>query len=130
MKHIVLAAFAAMAILSGCASTQKDGDTVSVQLKSNPTTGSSWTAAIADSSIAVLASDTYTQDKAAKGRIGAGGVQTLTFKCLKEGSTDIILTYGRPWENGEVWETRTARLTVGKNLQGTIEMEAVAPAEE
>lgn len=94
---------------------------VSVWLESNPTTGCSWKAEIADEKIAVLESDEYVQDEAEPGMTGVGGVQTLTFKILKEGKTEITLVYGRHWKGGEIYERRTVLLLADRNLNGKIE---------
>ncbi len=94
---------------------------VSVVLESNPTTGCSWKAEIADEKIAVLESDRYVQDEAEPGMTGVGGVQTLTFKILKEGKTEITLVYGRHWKGGEIYERRMVLLLADRNLNGKIE---------
>jgi len=94
---------------------------ISVELESNPTTGCSWEAEITDEKIAVLESDEYVQDEAEAGMTGVGGVQTLTFKILKEGKTEIKLVYGRHWKGGEIYESRTVLLLADKNLNGKIE---------
>lgn len=94
---------------------------VSVELESNPTTGCSWKAEIADEKIAVLENDEYVQDEAEPGMTGVGGVQTLTFRILKEGKTEIELVYGRHWKGGETYERRTLLLLADKNLNGKIE---------
>jgi len=108
-------------IFGGCASTNVEGTSVSVSLASNPTTGARWTARIEDTSVAVLESDTYEQDKTKKNIVGAGGTQTLTFRCKKEGETTVEFVYGRPWNGGETWERRTAVIRSDKNLRATIE---------
>lgn len=95
---------------------------VSVELKSNPTTGSSWKAEIADEKIAVLEKDEYVQDKAEPEMTGVGGTQTLTFKILHEGKTQINLVYGQQWNGGSVFEKRTVLLSADKNLKGKIEI--------
>ena len=104
-------------IFGGCASTNVEGMSVSVSLASNPTTGARWTARIEDTSVAVLESDTYEQDKTKKNIVGAGGTQTLTFRCKKEGETTVEFVYGRPWNGGETWEQRTAVIRSDKNLR-------------
>ena len=118
-------AFASALCFYSCASNpQKNAeaaDLVSVELESNPTTGCSWRAEIADGKIAVLESDVYVQDKAEPGMTGVGGVQTLTFRILKEGKTEITLVYGQHWKGGGIYERRTLLLFADKNLKGKIE---------
>ncbi len=118
-------ALAAAFCFSSCASNpQKNAeaaDLVSVELESNPTTGCSWMAEIADGKIAVLESDGYVQDEAEPGMTGVGGVQTLTFRIIKEGKTEIELVYGQHWKGGGIYERRTLLLSADKNLKGKIE---------
>lgn len=104
----------------GCKS---NSDTVSMSLDANFTTGASWQTAIADETVAVLESDEYVQKKANPGMVGVGGKQVLTFKCLREGESKITLKYCRPWEGGEVFEVRTGRIIVDKNLNGKIQID-------
>ncbi len=94
---------------------------ISIELESNPTTGCSWKTEIADEKIAVLESDEYVQDEAEPEMLGVGGVQTLAFRILKEGKTEIELVYGRHWKGGEIYERRTVLLLADKNLNGKIE---------
>lgn len=118
-------ALAAAFCFSSCASNpQKNAETanlISVELESNPTTGCSWRAEIADGKIAVLESDEYIQDEAEPGMTGVGGIQTLTFRILKEGKTEIKLVYGQHWKGGGIYERRTLLLLADKNLNGKIE---------
>ena len=94
---------------------------ITVDMKSNPTTGGSWKISIADESIAKLESRTYTQDETDSPRVGVGGTESFGFKCLKKGSTTVKFTYGQMWEGGSIWETKTAVITVNENQLGTIE---------
>lgn len=116
---------AALLSFSSCASKSEKNlgseSLISLELKSNPTTGCSWKAEIADEKIAVLESDKYVQDKAEPEMTGVGGTQTLTFKILKEGKTQIELVYGQQWNGGGIFEKRTVLLSADKNLKGKIE---------
>ena len=93
---------------------------ITVDLKSNPTTGGSWKIQIADESVAKLESDTYEQDEHEPGMVGVGGTETFGFKCLKPGKTDVKFTYGQMWEGGSIWETKNAVITVNENSLGII----------
>lgn len=140
MKKTLLALLSGAMMIMAMSCSSKKESTVTLDLESNPTTGAEWVCSIADESIAVLADSSYKQNEAEEGMVGVGGVQTLTFKCLKAGTTDLTLTYGRQGENGETFETKNATLTVDKKLKGTIafadaaagteEVEATETAEE
>ena len=87
------------------------GDTFTVTLCSNATTGFEWSesAQISDQTIVqqtgheIVAPDT--------GLVGAPGKEVWTFKALKNGTSTIALEYSRPWEGGEKGEW-TFNLTV------------------
>ncbi len=96
---------------------------VKIELESNPTTGASWVSKIEDESIVIFDSESYVQDDAPEGFVGVGGIQTLVFKCLKPGKTEILLEYGQMWEGGEKFETRKILLTVDENLNGSFVFE-------
>ncbi len=100
-------------------SISSKGNTVTVSLKSNPTTGFSWSCEIQDANIAQVNSESYSQDKAPKGLVGVGGLQTFVLKCTGKGKTAVKFTYRRPWEGGETDTVRNAELTVDEKLHGT-----------
>jgi predicted secreted protein len=79
----------------------KAGDTFTVTLDSNATTGFQWTmqAKIADANTVQQTDHDYL---APNGKvIGQAGVEEWTFKTVKAGTTTINLSYDRPWEGGE-----------------------------
>jgi len=85
--------------------TLSEGDTVTVSLGSNPSTGFSWpdTAQVADPAVV---RQVETEFVTADGQlVGAPGTQVWTFRALKKGSTTVSMEYSRPWEGGEkgVW---------------------------
>ena len=98
----------------------KLGESATVLLPSNPSTGFSWECGIADTAIAEVASTSYAQDAAPDGMAGAGGTETFVFACKAEGSTELTFTYRRPWEGGETAEVRHATLTVDARLIGSV----------
>jgi len=67
-----------------------------IALGSNPTTGYKWEAHNPDNMILII-EDTY-QPGNEEGVVGAGGVEYFRFKAVKKGSTEIIMTYKRAWE--------------------------------
>lgn len=130
MKKTLLALLSGAMMLMAMSCSSKKESTVTLDLESNPTTGAEWVCSIADESVAVLADSSYKQNEAEEGMVGVGGVQTLTFKCLKAGTTDLTLTYGRNVEGGETFETKNATLTVDKKLKGSITFADEAAAEK
>lgn len=85
----------ATVLVEGKDNTLKVGDSCSVTLKGNPTTGYSWQYDIADGSIISLTNESSTPDSAL---IGAGSTFNWSFKALKPGKTTISFKYYRPWE--------------------------------
>ena len=82
------------------------GDTLVIELGSNPTTGR-WTEKPANSNPRVLKQERheYIQrgGKGPSGRpmVGAGGVETWTFKAAKNGEVTLDFACGFPWLGGE-----------------------------
>jgi len=90
------------------------GESVTVALCSNPTTGFQWgEAQIADSNIVTQTDRKFVDPSQAGGQplLGAAGQDVWTFKAVKKGSTTISVSYGRPWEGGEKGEW-TFNLTI------------------
>ncbi len=88
----------------------KVGDTITLTLFSNATTGFSWdeNAKIADTAVLQQTGHEYIAPKSDPSKpamAGAGGTEQWTFKALKAGTTTVHLEYGRPWAGGEkgVW---------------------------
>ncbi len=80
----------------------KVGDSVTISLKGNPTTGYSWrTAKLDGQSIEQSGDPKYTVDAHQSGMVGVGGKFVFSFKATKSGKTQISLEYVRPWEKGK-----------------------------
>ena len=75
----------------------KTGETFTITLESNPTTGYQWTVLDVDEKILSQVGDAEYQSK---GTVmpGSGGEETFTFKALASGKTELLLGYERPWE--------------------------------
>jgi inhibitor of cysteine peptidase len=88
------------------------GDSFTVTLCSNATTGFQWSesAQISDPTVVQQMDHKFVSPKA-DGLVGAPGKEVWTFKALKKGTSTISLEYGRPWEGGEKGEW-TFNLTV------------------
>ncbi|MBS1174392.1 MAG: putative chagasin family peptidase inhibitor [Burkholderiaceae bacterium] len=77
----------------------KVGDTFSIQLRSNPTTGYRWQLVEPfDKTLLDKVSNHYQADANPNHMVGVGGTETWTFKALKSGHTEIQLHYIRSWE--------------------------------
>jgi len=96
--------------------TVKKGETVSITLDSNPSTGYQWT--VLESDPAILepvgeAKFTPTASTSSTPLVGAGGQETLRFKTIGSGQVDLKLAYCRPWEEGvEPAETFSVQVMV------------------
>ena len=77
--------------------TAKVGQTITMKLDSNATTGFQWTAAHVNKAVlAAVGEPVYQAPK--NGRPGQGGAQLFTWKAVKAGHTPVSLLYARPWE--------------------------------
>jgi inhibitor of cysteine peptidase len=93
----------------------KAGDTFTITLDSNATTGFSWTeqAKIADGNILKQTGHQYIAPRADNDKpvTGKAGVEEWTFNASRGGTTTASMSYSRPWEGGEK-DARTFVLTV------------------
>lgn len=89
-----------------------------VTLAENPTTGFSWQYEIQDKSAVKLVDDLYVPSNTDTRIVGAGGMHSFTFACLKDCETSVLMTYKRPWKGGETAEKRliTIKYKKGDNL--------------
>ncbi len=78
------------------------GESLSVTLCSNPTTGFRWSefADISDPTVLEQVDHFYTPPEAGN-VVGAAGKETWIFQELKKGMTNISMEYSQPWEDGE-----------------------------
>jgi inhibitor of cysteine peptidase len=129
---MLLAALAAVAV-TGCASanagggplalgesdngksfTVNVGDTVTVVIPGNPTTGYSWAAALTSKDAALLQQQgdpTYVEG-ATGDVVGAGGTFTFTFRAAGAGQAALKLVYVRPWEPDAPAQTYEVQVTI------------------
>ncbi len=75
----------------------KAGESFTITLESNPTTGYKWEASF-DQSLLKLVKSEYKQDASKPGMVGVGGKEYFTFQGLKSGDAPVKMTYKRPWE--------------------------------
>jgi inhibitor of cysteine peptidase len=86
------------------------GDTFAITLDTNPSTGYAWSWSESNATPVGLVSDTQSSTSTL---IGAGGIETFTFKALAEGSTDLVFAYARSWEtNAAPTKRHTVHVTV------------------
>ena len=101
---------------NGKAFTVKVGDTISVVLAGNPTTGYAWASALADKDKALLTTSgdpTYTADSVAPEVVGSGGKYTFVFTAAAAGKAELALKYWRSFEaQTEPLQTFTASITI------------------
>ena len=108
---------------SGCTLQLNPGDSLSVQLAGNITTGYQWEIVAVDKLILRPAGEPeYAADSKA---IGAGGMYTFRFEAVTTGSACLKMIYHRPWEKN-VAPLRTFQVSViiandkpGCQTQGT-----------
>ncbi|HJO92099.1 MAG TPA: protease inhibitor I42 family protein [Victivallales bacterium] len=85
----------------------KTGETFTILLKSNPTTGYDWHVGEYDKKIIELVKSKYTPNSKL---IGAGGSKLYTFKILATGKANLKFDYKRAWE--KVQPLRTFKLNI------------------
>lgn len=89
------------------------GETFTITLDSNITTGYSWEV-VCDKKYLKLVSSAYIHPKT--NLDGAGGQEEFVFKAFKKGTTKLTLNYRRPWEVGvDPIEQRIYRVTILRN---------------
>ena len=81
---------------TGVVVNAKVGETVTVWLKANATTGYEWTITPGDTMETVKS--TYVPDPNPSDLAGSGGKQTVTVKVTKAGTSELTGTYARGWE--------------------------------
>ncbi|MEN6462457.1 MAG: DUF4163 domain-containing protein [Syntrophomonas sp.] len=73
------------------------GQTFTLVLNSNPTTGYEWILSSWDKNIIALDNSDFQSSNV--NMVGSGGQQYFKFKALKPGSIELGLNYARPWES-------------------------------
>ncbi len=74
------------------------GDTLTVELNSNPSTGYSWQISTVDAKVLQPVGEPQFSLGNKTPVPGAGGTQTFTFNAVGKGKTTLTLIYVRPWE--------------------------------
>lgn len=123
-KNFLLGLFASLALgtfIVGCTSTTAGdsqnmvnatvGETFTLTLRGNPTTGYSWEATEVPSEV-LLTEKHYEQDKTETMMVGVGGTFHFHFKAVKKGEANIRFEYRRPWEKLPAVEVRSYRVRI------------------
>ncbi len=84
------------------------GDTVTIELDENPTTGYNWNLSTPDPQMIQVQANDY---RMASTAMGGGGMRKIELQATGTGSTIINLNYTRPW-SGEMSETFRVQLQV------------------
>lgn len=83
--------------MSSCTSQKSfKSDSVSIELKGNPSTGYTWEAVLSDENIVEISKDV--KYLGAEGIVGAPSMFYFTVSSLTTGNTVLTLEYKRPWE--------------------------------
>ena len=123
---VLIVAALVMAAISGCSAqtalaleakdngnqiTLQKGQTLTVKLEANPTTGYTWE--MVEPEGAILRQVGEPEFNADSDLLGAPGTLTLRFEAVQAGQIELRLVYHRPWETGvEPLETFTVQVTV------------------
>lgn len=96
----------------------REGQTFTLTLRSNPTTGYIWQLAEPlNERIIRFMGNEYRSNKT--GLIGAGGMESWTFKAVESGETRINLKCSRPWEKGTApAKTAQFKIIISSDMKG------------
>lgn len=87
------------------------GETIRLRLRSNPSTGFSWTLNPPDKQILESNESEFESDPHKEFEAGYGGNEAWTFQAVGTGEAEISLVYARPWEK-DVPSAKTFRVKV------------------
>jgi inhibitor of cysteine peptidase len=93
----------------GSAIALQPGESFTVVLEGNPTTGYGWQMSGLDTAVLTAAEPEFVSDS---DLLGAGGEYRFTFTASGSGETQLELVYLRPWEQAAPLETFTMTVTV------------------
>lgn len=106
--------------MSSCTSQKSfKSDSVTIELKGNPSTGYTWEAVLASENIVEISKDV--KYLGAEGMVGTPSMFYFTVSSVSAGNTVLTLEYKRPWEEKEPLEKKIYNITVDK--KGKITME-------
>ena len=99
--------------MSSCTSQKSfESDSVTIELKGNPSTGYTWETVLSDENIVEVSKDV--KYLGAAGMVGAPSMFYFTVRSVSAGNTVLTLEYKRPWEEKAPLETKVYNITVDK----------------
>ena len=93
----------------GAAIEVQVGESFTIVLAGNPTTGYAWQVEGIDPAVLTASEPVYASDS---DLVGSGGSYTFTFTAAAAGESEVHLVYLRPWEQVEPIEAFTITVTV------------------
>ena len=127
MKKISLLFMAIVAVFSlvGCGNKTDNskslgsGKVMALEFVTNPSTGYTWEYETKDGDAKVVYDREEVKLNPNNDLLGAPSNIVYYFKATKAGKTNLVFTYRRPWEGGEVAYDVVYELSVDKNLNIT-----------
>lgn len=106
------------------------GNSFTLVLDSNATTGYRWTASYNDKMLTLISKD-Y-QQSGNSNLIGQGGKDIWRFQAVQAGTTEIKMAYSRPWESVQPIKTFTLKviITPGQSEAGAVKVSSRAVKEK
>ena len=97
--------------MSSCTSQKSfKSDSVTIELKGNPSTGYTWEAVLASENIVKISKDV--KYLGANGLVGAPSMFYFTVRSVSVGNTVLTLEYKRPWDEKVPLETKVYNISV------------------
>ena len=97
--------------MSSCTSQKSfKSDSVTIELKGNPSTGFTWISTLSSENVVTVSKDV--KYLGAEGMVGAPSMFYFTVSSLASGNTILTLEYKRPWEEKAPLETKVYNITV------------------
>ena len=104
---LILGAF----FMSSCTSQKSfKSDSVTIELKGNPSTGYTWEAVLSSENVVTVSKDV--KYLGSEGMVGAPSMFYFTVNSLMTGNTVLTLEYKRPWEEKEPLEKKVYNINV------------------
>ncbi|MBO5482694.1 MAG: protease inhibitor I42 family protein [Spirochaetaceae bacterium] len=121
LKSLFLITLILGAVFMSSCTSQKSfkSDSITIELKGNPSTGYTWEAVLASENIVEISKDV--KYLGGEGMVGAPSMFNFTVSSVSAGSTILTLEYKRPWEEKAPLEKKVYNITVDK--KGKITME-------
>ena len=97
--------------MSSCTSQKSfKSDSVTIELKGNPSTGYTWEAVLSSENVVIVSKEV--KYLGSEGMVGAPSMFYFTVSSLSSGNTVLTLEYKRPWEEKSPLETKVYNVNV------------------